>query len=59
MLAAGIRQATISAAERTAGIDVLLGPCRALAVTLDQLFRRAGLLEYVENDPLKAMRKIE
>ena len=30
--------------ERTPGIDVLLGVCPALAVTPDQLFRRAGLL---------------
>lgn len=45
--AAGYHQSTISAVERTEripGIDVLLGVCRALAVTPDQLFRRAGLL---------------
>ena len=45
--AAGYHQATISAVERTErtpGIDVLLGICRALAVTPDQLFRRAGAL---------------
>ena len=46
--AAGFHQATVSAVERTEripGIDVLLGLCRALEVTPDQLFRRAGLLE--------------
>ena len=45
--AAGVHQATISAVERTEripGIDVLMGVCRALAVTPDQLFRRPGLL---------------
>ena len=45
--ASGFHQATISAVEReerTPRIDVLLGLCRALAVTPDQLFRRAGLL---------------
>ena len=45
--AAGFHQSTISAVERTEripGIDVLLGLCRGLAVTPDQLFRRAGLL---------------
>ena len=46
--ASGFHQATISMVEReerTPRIDVLLGVCRALAVTPDQLFRRAGLLE--------------
>ena len=45
--AAGFHQATISAIERKTripGIDVLLGVCKALAVTPDQLFRRAGLI---------------
>ena len=45
--AAGFHQATISMVERderTPRIDVLLGICRALAVTPDQLFRRANLL---------------
>ena len=47
ILAAGYHQATISMVERderAPGIDVLLGVCRALAVTPDQLFRRAGTL---------------
>ena len=35
---------TAGRTERIPGIDVLLGVCRALAVTPDQLFRRVGLL---------------